>query len=110
MLCRVTGPFVESQQAPAQRAERGRFAPLLLDAARVTGKGLAGYMDTSSGQHLILALYVNMVSVSLEEAEAAQKIAGEALGEVASAAFDAPLAAWTNGSEAAAKPRGDPHN
>jgi N-acyl-D-amino-acid deacylase len=57
----------------------------------VTGKGLAGYMDTASGQHLILALYVNMVSVSLDDPEATQKIAGEALGEIAAAAYDAPL-------------------
>jgi PBP4 family serine-type D-alanyl-D-alanine carboxypeptidase len=57
----------------------------------ITGKGLAGYMDTASGQHLILALYVNMVSVSLEDPEATQKIAGEALGEIAAAAYDAPL-------------------
>jgi N-acyl-D-amino-acid deacylase len=57
----------------------------------VTGKGLAGYMDTASGQHLILALYVNMVSVPLGDPEATQKIAGEALGEIAAAAYDAPL-------------------
>lgn len=57
----------------------------------VTGKGLAGYMETASGQHLILALYVNMVSVSLDDPEAAEKITGEALGEIAAAAYDAPL-------------------
>ncbi len=57
----------------------------------VTGKGLAGYMDTASGQHLILALYVNMVAVPMDDPEATQKIAGEALGEIASAAYDAPL-------------------
>jgi len=57
----------------------------------VTGKGLAGYMDTSIGRHLILALYVNMVSVSLEDPEAVQKVAGEALGEIAAAAYDAPF-------------------
>jgi len=59
----------------------------------ITGKGLSGYMDTASGQHLILALYVNMVSVSLEDADAAQKVAGEALGAIAAAAYDAPLTA-----------------
>jgi N-acyl-D-amino-acid deacylase len=57
----------------------------------VTGKGLAGYMDTVNGQHLVLALYVNMVSVPLGDPEATQKIAGEALGEIAAAAYDAPL-------------------
>jgi dihydroorotase/N-acyl-D-amino-acid deacylase len=61
----------------------------------VTGKGLSGYMETASGQHLILALYVNMVSVPLDDPDAAQKIAGEALGEIAAAAYDAPLAPET---------------
>ena len=65
----------------------------------VTGKGLAGYMDTASGEHLILALYVNMVSVALEEAEAAQKVAGEALGAIAAAAYDAPLTAQAKPAE-----------
>ena len=59
----------------------------------VTGKGLAGYMDTSSGQHLVFALYVNNVSVPMNDPEATQKIAGEALGEIASAAYDAPIPA-----------------
>src|SRR6266436_4774274 len=57
----------------------------------ITGKGLAGYMETASGEHLILALYANMVAVPLEDPEATQKIVGEALGEIASAAFEAPL-------------------
>jgi dihydroorotase/N-acyl-D-amino-acid deacylase len=59
----------------------------------VSGKGLAGYMDTVSGQRLILALYVNMVAVPLDDPDATQKIAGEALGEIAAAAYDAPLVA-----------------
>jgi PBP4 family serine-type D-alanyl-D-alanine carboxypeptidase len=55
----------------------------------ITGKGLAGYMDTQSGQHLTMALYLNNVSVSLDDPEAVSKVAGEALGEIASAAYDA---------------------
>jgi D-alanyl-D-alanine carboxypeptidase/D-alanyl-D-alanine-endopeptidase (penicillin-binding protein 4) len=47
----------------------------------ITGKGLAGYMDTADGKHLILALCVNMVSVSRDDPDAVQKIAGEA-GEI----------------------------
>jgi dihydroorotase/N-acyl-D-amino-acid deacylase len=66
----------------------------------VTGKGLSGYMDTASGQHLILALYVNMVSVPMDDPDAMQKIAGETLGEIAAAAYDAPLGT----AVAAAKP------
>jgi N-acyl-D-amino-acid deacylase len=58
----------------------------------VTGKGLSGYMETKSGQKLILALYVNNVSVP-EDSELVQKIVGGALGEIASAAYDAQLPA-----------------
>lgn len=57
----------------------------------VTGKGLAGYMDTYNSQHLILALYVNNVSVSAEDPDATSNVAGEALGKIASAAYDAAL-------------------
>lgn len=57
----------------------------------IEGKGLAGYMDTASGQHLIFALYLNMVSIPLDDPDAAQKIAGEALGQIAAAAYDAPI-------------------
>ncbi|MEQ1474557.1 MAG: D-alanyl-D-alanine carboxypeptidase, partial [Candidatus Acidiferrum sp.] len=62
----------------------------------VTGKGLAGYMDTASGEHLILALYANMVAVPLEDPEATQKIVGQALGEIAAAAYDLPRGAVEN--------------
>jgi PBP4 family serine-type D-alanyl-D-alanine carboxypeptidase len=84
---------VNSPAAGHVHAKTGTYA--LYDALNkkmmVTGKGLAGYMDTASGEHLILALYVNMVSVSLDDPDATQKIAGEALGEIAAAAYDAPL-------------------
>jgi N-acyl-D-amino-acid deacylase len=57
----------------------------------VTGKGLAGYIETASGQHLAFAVYANMVSVALDDPEAAQKVVGQALGEIAGIAYDAPL-------------------
>jgi dihydroorotase/N-acyl-D-amino-acid deacylase len=57
----------------------------------VTGKGLAGYMQTSTGEHLVFAAYLNNVSAPMGDPEAIQKIAGEALGEIAAAAYDAPL-------------------
>ncbi len=86
---------VNSPAAGHVHAKTGTFG--VYDALNknlmVTGKGLAGYMDTVSGQHLILALYANMVAVPLDDPEATQKIVGEALGEIASAAYDAPLAA-----------------
>jgi len=53
----------------------------------LTGKGLAGYMETEDGQHLVFALYVNMVPLSLEDPDASQKVAGEALGAIATAAY-----------------------
>jgi D-alanyl-D-alanine carboxypeptidase len=61
----------------------------------LTGKGLAGYLTTESGQHLAFAAYVNRVPLSLEDREAAQNVAGQALGEIAAAAYqlkiDGPL-------------------
>ena len=66
----------------------------------ITGKGLAGYMETAKGEHLGFALYVNMVSVSKDDPEAVQRVAGEALGEIASAAYSAPLGPPANSTNA----------
>lgn len=52
----------------------------------VTGKGLAGYMITSKGEHLAFAIYVNNVSVPTER-DAVKRITGQALGEIAAAAY-----------------------
>jgi D-alanyl-D-alanine carboxypeptidase/D-alanyl-D-alanine-endopeptidase (penicillin-binding protein 4) len=62
----------------------------------LAGKGLAGYMDTASGQHLIFALYLNMFSVPLDDPE---ESAGQVLGEIAAAAYDAPLPPRANVSK-----------
>lgn len=56
----------------------------------LNGKGLAGYVVTASGRRLAFAAYVNRVHLS-SDPEAAQTIAGEALGAIAAAAYDAPL-------------------
>jgi len=56
----------------------------------VTGKGLAGYLTTTGGRHLAFALYVNGVPVTRDDPEAVTKIAGQALGEIAAAAYDSP--------------------
>ena len=56
----------------------------------LNGKGLAGYVLTASGQKLAFAVYVNHVSLA-PDPQAAQQIAGQALGEIAAAAYDAPL-------------------
>jgi N-acyl-D-amino-acid deacylase len=58
----------------------------------LNGKGLAGYVITASGKKLAFAAYVNHVSLS-PDPEAAQAVAGQALGEIAAAAYDAPLEA-----------------
>ncbi len=56
----------------------------------LNGKGLAGYVLTSSGQRIAFAAYVNHVHLP-PDPEAAQTIAGQALGAIAAAAYDAPL-------------------
>jgi len=56
----------------------------------LNGKGLAGYVITASGQKLVFATYVNHVSLP-PDPDSAQAVAGQALGEIAAAAYDAPL-------------------
>jgi D-alanyl-D-alanine carboxypeptidase/D-alanyl-D-alanine-endopeptidase (penicillin-binding protein 4) len=84
---------VNSPAAGHVHAKTGTFG--VYDALNknlmVTGKGLAGYMETASGQHLVLAIYANMVAVPADDPEATQKIVGEAMGEIAAAAYDSPL-------------------
>jgi len=48
----------------------------------VTGKGLAGYFTTPSGEHMAFAIYANRVAVPLEM-DSATRIVGQALGEIA---------------------------
>jgi PBP4 family serine-type D-alanyl-D-alanine carboxypeptidase len=54
--------------------------------AMVTGKGLAGYITTASGHHLAFAAYANNVAVPAAP-DAVQNIVGQALGEIAAAAY-----------------------
>lgn len=56
----------------------------------LNGKGLAGYVVTKSGRKLAFAAYVNHVAIP-SDPDAAQNIAGQALGEIAAAAYDAGL-------------------
>lgn len=85
---------VDSPAAGHVRAKTGTYDvyDALNQNLMVTGKGLAGYMDTQTGQHLVLALYANMIPISMDDPEAAQKVVGAALGEIASAAYDSPSA------------------
>jgi D-alanyl-D-alanine carboxypeptidase/D-alanyl-D-alanine-endopeptidase (penicillin-binding protein 4) len=56
----------------------------------LNAKGLAGYVTTKSGERLVFAAYVNHVALP-DDPEAAQRVAGQALGEIAAAAYDADL-------------------
>jgi N-acyl-D-amino-acid deacylase len=64
----------------------------------LNGKGLAGYVITKEGKKLAFAAYVNHVSLSLDP-DAAQEVAGQALGEIAAAAYDANLDASPSAGE-----------
>ena len=55
----------------------------------VSGKGLAGFIDTPSGQRLVFAAYVNMLEVPPDNPDAILEIAGQALGKIAAAAYEA---------------------
>jgi D-alanyl-D-alanine carboxypeptidase/D-alanyl-D-alanine-endopeptidase (penicillin-binding protein 4) len=54
----------------------------------LNGKGLAGFVETKSGKMLAFAAYMNHTSLP-NEPDIAQKVAGQALGEIAAAAYDA---------------------
>ena len=53
----------------------------------LNGKGLAGYVITKSNRTIGFAAYVNHTSLA-NDPDAAQNIAGQALGEIAAAAYD----------------------
>ena len=69
-------------------AKTGTYATedLLNDGLMVTGKGLAGYMTTAGGRRLALAIYVN--NVDLKDNAQVTPLVGQALGEIAAAAYD----------------------
>jgi len=56
----------------------------------LNGKGLVGFVITASGQKLAFAAYVNHVTLA-PDPDAAQAVGGQALGEIAAAAYDAVL-------------------
>ena len=51
----------------------------------MTGKGLAGYFTSRSGRRIAFALYVNNLAV--KQGDPAE-VAGQALGEIASLAWE----------------------
>ncbi len=72
----------------------------------LNGKGLAGYVITKDGKKLAFAVYVN--HVSLADSDAAQQVAGQALGEIAAAAYDANLGSSASASRVLHAPRWHP--
>jgi PBP4 family serine-type D-alanyl-D-alanine carboxypeptidase len=54
----------------------------------VDGKGLAGYVKTKDGRTLAIAAYANFVAV---DPAVGAHLVGDALGEIAAAAYDAPF-------------------
>ena len=80
----------DSMAAGSVHAKTGTFSAgnALTKTLMVTGKGLAGYMTTASGEHLAFAIYANHVTVPRDMPDAASKIVGQALGEIAAAAYD----------------------
>jgi D-alanyl-D-alanine carboxypeptidase/D-alanyl-D-alanine-endopeptidase (penicillin-binding protein 4) len=61
---------------------------LLNEQYVVNGKGLAGYLETKDGKQIIVAIFANHVPVAADM-KAVLKI-GDALGEIAAAAYDLP--------------------
>jgi PBP4 family serine-type D-alanyl-D-alanine carboxypeptidase len=53
----------------------------------LNGKGLAGYVITKSGRTVAFAAYVNHTALP-NDPDAAQNVAGQALGEIAAAAYE----------------------
>jgi len=73
-------------------AKTGTFdsEDMLNNIPLLNGKGLAGYVIRADGKRLAFAAYVNHIHMSLGPEAAAHALA-EALGEIAAAAYDAPL-------------------
>jgi D-alanyl-D-alanine carboxypeptidase/D-alanyl-D-alanine-endopeptidase (penicillin-binding protein 4) len=80
----------DSPAAGHVHAKTGTFSAgdLLNHSLMVTGKGIAGYIDRQDGRRLAFAAYVNMVD---GDPETIAHRVGDALGEIAAAAWDAPL-------------------
>jgi D-alanyl-D-alanine carboxypeptidase/D-alanyl-D-alanine-endopeptidase (penicillin-binding protein 4) len=64
------------------------FYDRLNKRSMLNGKGLAGYVWTSSGRKLAFAAYVNHVAMT--DSDGVQAV-GQALGAIAAVAYDAPL-------------------
>ena len=72
-------------------AKTGTFVgeDLLNARAMLLGKGLAGYTTTPAGKRYAIALYIN--HLELQDDRPPSELAGQALGEIASAAYALPI-------------------
>jgi len=79
---------VNSPAAGHVHAKTGTWTDgdMLNHGVMVGGKGLAGYLTTRKGERLAFAIYVNNVPVS-DKPNAVRDIVGQALGEIAAAAY-----------------------
>jgi D-alanyl-D-alanine carboxypeptidase/D-alanyl-D-alanine-endopeptidase (penicillin-binding protein 4) len=80
---------VDSPAAGHVFAKTGTYATdnALSRGGVITGKGLAGFIDTKKGQHFIFAAYINFVPLK-EMDEKSTQMVGEAVGEIAAAAYE----------------------
>jgi PBP4 family serine-type D-alanyl-D-alanine carboxypeptidase len=80
---------VHSPAAGHVHAKTGTFGDgdMLNHGVMVTAKGLAGYVTTQKGHRLAFAIYINNVVVS-DKPNAIRDIVGQAVGEIAAAAYD----------------------
>lgn len=92
----------DSPAAGQVHAKTGTFGAYnaLRKMLMITGKGLAGYLNTKVGvhdgtEHLAFAVYLNHVDVPLRDPDATTRIAGQAVGEIAAAAYDADPCGFT---------------
>jgi len=80
----------DSPAAGHVHAKTGTFgdSDALNRSVMITGKGLAGYIDRKDGRRLAFAVYLGLVD---GDPESVAHTAGNVLGEIATAAYDAPL-------------------
>jgi D-alanyl-D-alanine carboxypeptidase/D-alanyl-D-alanine-endopeptidase (penicillin-binding protein 4) len=80
---------VDSPAAGHIFAKTGTYATgnALSRGGVITGKGLAGFIDTKEGRHLIFASYINFVPLRDMDEKSTQMV-GEAVGEIAAAAYE----------------------
>lgn len=80
---------VQSPAAGHVFAKTGTFASgnALTKGGVIMGKALAGFVETKDGRRLAIAVFINLVPVK-ELGEQATQAVGEAVGEIAAAAYD----------------------